>query len=208
MLSRLVFLRPFPPSKMTWSCYPPLLASEFLSLNFFPNHNWIVSNPTARKSDISGEQSCPQRFKNFIFSRVVAWYHRAPNVHKKIKTWLALRRGEGIGFPTLPIPWGAQGNRSTRSLGRVQKLSFSIVTFCVSMLLVVTWRIVTHLFCQRRDREEPEVVETVPLQVCRQTRKRFLLDQRETRSSSGSKDGTRRLGVETRRETSRLDDRG
>ncbi|CAJ0939362.1 unnamed protein product, partial [Mesorhabditis belari] len=42
----------------------------------------------------------------------------------------------------------------------------SIVTFCVSMLLVVTWRIVTHLFCQRRDRDEVEpVAEAVPLQV-------------------------------------------
>ncbi|CAJ0590766.1 unnamed protein product [Cylicocyclus nassatus] len=39
----------------------------------------------------------------------------------------------------------------------------SIVTFCVSMLLVVTWRIVTHLFCQRREREDVvEVSETVP----------------------------------------------
>lgn len=41
----------------------------------------------------------------------------------------------------------------------------SIVTFCVSMLLVVTWRIVTHLFCQRREREEVEVAETVPIQL-------------------------------------------
>ncbi|CAI4223380.1 unnamed protein product [Auanema sp. JU1783] len=44
----------------------------------------------------------------------------------------------------------------------------SIVTFCVSMLLVVTWRIVTHLFCQR-SRDEPPAVEVppeaVPLQV-------------------------------------------
>ncbi|CAJ0582552.1 unnamed protein product, partial [Mesorhabditis spiculigera] len=42
----------------------------------------------------------------------------------------------------------------------------SIVTFCVSMLLVVTWRIVTHLFCQRRERDEVEPVqEAVPLQI-------------------------------------------
>ncbi|VDO54828.1 unnamed protein product [Haemonchus placei] len=39
----------------------------------------------------------------------------------------------------------------------------SIVTFCVSMLLVVTWRIVTHLFCQRRRDDELEVTETVPI---------------------------------------------
>nr|ACJ22542.1 slowpoke potassium channel family member SLO-1 [Ancylostoma caninum] len=41
----------------------------------------------------------------------------------------------------------------------------SIVTFCVSMLLVVTWRIVTHLFCQRREREDLEVSETVQVQL-------------------------------------------
>uniref|UniRef100_A0A1I7XJ17 BK channel n=1 Tax=Heterorhabditis bacteriophora TaxID=37862 RepID=A0A1I7XJ17_HETBA len=41
----------------------------------------------------------------------------------------------------------------------------SIVTFCVSMLLVVTWRIVTHLFCQRREREDVEIPEAVPLQI-------------------------------------------
>ncbi|PAV65541.1 hypothetical protein WR25_00823 [Diploscapter pachys] len=33
----------------------------------------------------------------------------------------------------------------------------SIVTFCISMLLVVTWRIVTHLFCQRQEREDVDV---------------------------------------------------
>ncbi|GMR58488.1 hypothetical protein PMAYCL1PPCAC_28683 [Pristionchus mayeri] len=34
----------------------------------------------------------------------------------------------------------------------------SIVTFCVSMLLVVAWRIITHLFCQRREKDdEPRV---------------------------------------------------
>lgn len=32
----------------------------------------------------------------------------------------------------------------------------SIVTFCVSMLLVVSWRIITHLFCQRRDKNDTE----------------------------------------------------
>ena len=31
--------------------------------------------------------------------------------------------------------------------------SFSIVTFCVSMLMVVVWRIITHLCFQPRDRE-------------------------------------------------------
>ncbi|KAK0398293.1 hypothetical protein QR680_002517 [Steinernema hermaphroditum] len=36
----------------------------------------------------------------------------------------------------------------------------SIVTFCVSMLLVVIWRIVTHLFCQRRERDDVELVTT------------------------------------------------
>ncbi|WKY13569.1 hypothetical protein Q1695_004425 [Nippostrongylus brasiliensis] len=41
----------------------------------------------------------------------------------------------------------------------------SIVTFCVSMLLVVTWRIVTHLFCQRRERDEVEVTEAVQVQL-------------------------------------------
>nr|ABS45069.1 slowpoke potassium channel family member SLO-1 [Cooperia oncophora] len=41
----------------------------------------------------------------------------------------------------------------------------SIVTFCVSMLLVVTWRIVTHLFCQRRREDEVEVTETVPIHL-------------------------------------------
>uniref|UniRef100_A0A7I4YWM4 BK channel n=2 Tax=Trichostrongylidae TaxID=6315 RepID=A0A7I4YWM4_HAECO len=41
----------------------------------------------------------------------------------------------------------------------------SIVTFCVSMLLVVTWRIVTHLFCQRRRDDELEVTETVPINL-------------------------------------------
>uniref|UniRef100_A0A0K0DE67 Calcium-activated potassium channel subunit alpha-1 n=1 Tax=Angiostrongylus cantonensis TaxID=6313 RepID=A0A0K0DE67_ANGCA len=40
----------------------------------------------------------------------------------------------------------------------------SIVTFCVSMLLVVTWRIVTHLFCQRRERDDDNVaVPTIQL---------------------------------------------
>uniref|UniRef100_A0A915CCZ6 BK channel n=1 Tax=Parascaris univalens TaxID=6257 RepID=A0A915CCZ6_PARUN len=34
----------------------------------------------------------------------------------------------------------------------------SIVTFCVSMLLVVMWRIITHLFCQRRDRDELDAI--------------------------------------------------
>nr|CDQ05101.1 BMA-SLO-1, isoform e [Brugia malayi] len=34
----------------------------------------------------------------------------------------------------------------------------SIVTFCVSMLLVVIWRIIAHIFCQRREREETDAV--------------------------------------------------
>uniref|UniRef100_A0A0R3RMY6 Col_cuticle_N domain-containing protein n=1 Tax=Elaeophora elaphi TaxID=1147741 RepID=A0A0R3RMY6_9BILA len=34
----------------------------------------------------------------------------------------------------------------------------SIVTFCVSMLLVVIWRIVAHIFCQRRERDEIDAV--------------------------------------------------
>ncbi|KAK6111318.1 Calcium-activated BK potassium channel alpha subunit family protein [Brugia pahangi] len=34
----------------------------------------------------------------------------------------------------------------------------SIVTFCVSMLLVVIWRIIAHIFCQRREREEIDAV--------------------------------------------------
>ncbi|PAV63369.1 hypothetical protein WR25_16164 [Diploscapter pachys] len=33
----------------------------------------------------------------------------------------------------------------------------NIVTFCISMLLVVTWRIVTHLFCQRQERDDVDV---------------------------------------------------
>ncbi|PIO64528.1 hypothetical protein TELCIR_13841 [Teladorsagia circumcincta] len=33
------------------------------------------------------------------------------------------------------------------------------------MLLVVTWRIVTHLFCQRRREDEVEVAETVPIHL-------------------------------------------
>ncbi|GMS79498.1 hypothetical protein PENTCL1PPCAC_1673 [Pristionchus entomophagus] len=38
----------------------------------------------------------------------------------------------------------------------------SIVTFCVSMLLVVAWRIITHLFCQRRkEDDEPPTVTAV-----------------------------------------------
>ncbi|VDM56793.1 unnamed protein product [Angiostrongylus costaricensis] len=40
----------------------------------------------------------------------------------------------------------------------------SIVTFCVSMLLVVTWRIVTHLFCQRRERDD-DIVAVPTIQV-------------------------------------------
>nr|AFX93730.1 BK channel family member SLO-1 spliced variant b [Dirofilaria immitis] len=34
----------------------------------------------------------------------------------------------------------------------------SIVTFCVSMLLVVIWRIIAHIFCQRRERDEMDAV--------------------------------------------------
>uniref|UniRef100_A0A1I7VB66 BK channel n=1 Tax=Loa loa TaxID=7209 RepID=A0A1I7VB66_LOALO len=34
----------------------------------------------------------------------------------------------------------------------------SIVTFCVSMLLVVIWRIIAHIFCQRRERDELDTV--------------------------------------------------
>ncbi|KAL3982936.1 Calcium-activated BK potassium channel alpha subunit family protein [Acanthocheilonema viteae] len=34
----------------------------------------------------------------------------------------------------------------------------SIVTFCVSMLLVVIWRIIAHIFCQRRERDEIDAV--------------------------------------------------
>uniref|UniRef100_A0A1I8EGT1 BK channel n=1 Tax=Wuchereria bancrofti TaxID=6293 RepID=A0A1I8EGT1_WUCBA len=34
----------------------------------------------------------------------------------------------------------------------------SIVTFCVSMLLVVIWRIIAHIFCQRQERDEVDTV--------------------------------------------------
>nr|QRG35352.1 SLO-1 isoform a [Onchocerca ochengi] len=34
----------------------------------------------------------------------------------------------------------------------------SIVTFCVSMLLVVIWRIIAHVFCQQRERDEIDTV--------------------------------------------------
>ena len=36
---------------------------------------------------------------------------------------------------------------------RIAHAACSIVTFCVSMLLVVVWRIITHLFCQPPERE-------------------------------------------------------
>uniref|UniRef100_A0A0N4ZBA4 BK channel n=1 Tax=Parastrongyloides trichosuri TaxID=131310 RepID=A0A0N4ZBA4_PARTI len=47
----------------------------------------------------------------------------------------------------------------------------SIVTFCVSMFLVVIWRVVAHLFCQRPERDpveavpEEEITETLKLNI-------------------------------------------
>ena len=37
----------------------------------------------------------------------------------------------------------------------------SIVTFCISMLVVVSWRVITHLFCQSK--EKVTVVEEKPV---------------------------------------------